>query len=150
MPEEAPLYEAMYILPADVDGDEMQEIAQSLKQTAEDAGAEVKADELFGRRRLAYEIDHQRDGIYRVMYFRGTGAAVDALKGEFQVSERIIRGMIVVANPQAIVRPPQRSPQAPAEQGPEGAAAQESSPQQSPEAAQVEADAAEPEPGVQE
>ena len=112
MSAEGELYEAMYILSSDVEEDEMKQIADSLGTIAMEVGAVVKADEMFGRRRFAYEIDRRRDGIYRVMYFRGTGAAVAALKNEFQLNERIIRGIVVVANPQAIVRPPPERPRA--------------------------------------
>ena len=98
------LYEAMYLLAPDAEDEEMAEIAGALKSTVEAVGGEVVADELFGRRRLAYEINNYRDGIYRILYFNGTGAVVQALNNDFGLNERIIRGRAVVANPAAIFR----------------------------------------------
>ena len=154
MAEEITLYESMYILPVDLDDEEGEQITGILHDTVADAGAEVVADELLGRRRLAYEIDHQTEGIYRLMYFKGTGPAVDAVKNEFRLNERIIRGLVVVANPQAIFRPrpePEPSvapPEEPAE--PQSALSQAPADEAEPEAEaaepEPEADAAEPEP----
>ncbi len=104
MENDLTLYEAMYILLPDVEDEEMTEIVGVLRSTVEAADGEVMADELFGRRRLAYEINDSRDGIYRILYFKGTGAAVLALKNEFGLNERIIRGRVLVANPAAIFR----------------------------------------------
>ena len=161
MAEGVTLYETMYILPVDLEDEESEQITGTLKGLVEDTGAEVVADELFGRRRLAYEIDHQTEGIYRVMYFNGTGSAVEALKNEFRLNERIIRGLIVVANPQAVFRPrpePEPSvaaPEEPAEPEPElsQAPAEEAEPQQEQpqpeeptEGAEPEGEAADPEP----
>ena len=163
MAEGMTLYETMYILPVDMDDEEGKQLTGTLKGLVEDTGAEVVADELFGRRRLAYKIDHQTEGIYRVMYFNGTGPAVEALKNEFRLNERIIRGLIVVANPQAVFRParePEPSvtePEEPVEPEPELSQApaeeaephqEQPQPEQSAELARAEpeAEAAEPEP----
>jgi len=99
------LYEATYILPADLEEDEIKQITGQLRETIEQAGAEFVADHLLGRRQLAYQINHHSTGIYRVMYFKGNGKAVNELKDELRMNESIIRGIVVVANPDAIFQP---------------------------------------------
>ncbi len=104
MTEDA-LYEATYILAADLEEEEIEQITGRLRETVEQAGAEFVADHLLGRRQLAYEIDDHSTGIYRVMYFKGGGEAVNELKNEVRMNESIIRSIVVVANPDAIYKP---------------------------------------------
>ncbi len=99
------LYESTYILATDLEEEEIEQITTQLRRTVEQAGAEFVADHLLGRRQLAYQINGHSAGIYRVMYFRGNGKAVDALKTELRMAEPIIRGIVVVANPDAIYKP---------------------------------------------
>ena len=111
MSSELVLYEAMYILDASLSDEEIASLEEHLKTVAEGEGAEVQSFEEFGRRRLAYRIEEHTEGIYRVMYFRGTGRIVDEVKREFFLSEQIIRGVIVVANPRMMVTAPSEEPE---------------------------------------
>ena len=104
MAEDA-LYEATYIIATDLEEEEIEQITGRLRETVEQAGAEFVADHLLGRRQLAYQIDDHSTGIYRVMYFKGSGEAVSELKNELRMNEAIIRGIVVVANPDAIYKP---------------------------------------------
>ncbi len=99
------LYETTYILATDLEEEEIEQITGRLRETVEQAGAEFVADHLLGRRQLAYQINHHSAGIYRVMYFKGNGKAVNELKDELRMNESIIRGIVVVANPDAIYEP---------------------------------------------
>ena len=103
MSQKTQLYEAMYILDSSFSDEEIAAIEERLKAGIESAGAQFESVHEFARRRLAYEIKGHRDGIYRVMYFTGTGTAVDEIKREFELSEDIVRGTVVVANPKMIV-----------------------------------------------
>ncbi len=99
------LYEATYILATDLEEEEIEQITGRLRETVAQAGAEFVADNLLGRRQLAYQIDNHSAGIYRVMYFKGSGEAVSELKNELLMNEAIIRGIVVVANPDAVFEP---------------------------------------------
>ncbi len=103
MSQKTQLYEAMYILDSSFSDEEITAIEERLKAGIESTGAQFESVHEFARRRLAYEIKGHRDGIYRVMYFTGTGTAVDEIKREFDLSEDIVRGTVVVANPKMIV-----------------------------------------------
>ena len=99
------LYESTYILAADLEEEEIEQITTRLRETVEQAGAEFVADNLLGQRQLAYEINDHSVGIYRVMYFRSSGEAVDVLKNELLMTESVIRSIVVVANPDAVFQP---------------------------------------------
>jgi len=102
--EEPTLYEAMYIIDAGLEDEQVEAVVAQVNKVVENAGGEVVANEDFGRRRLAYQIKQHTEGLYKLLYFRGGGPVVDELKHEFQLNEAIIRGLVVIANPQAIYR----------------------------------------------
>jgi ribosomal protein S6 len=103
MPKEPVLYEAMYILKPEMSDEQIEELEDRLKVGIEGQGAVVQSVHLYARRRMAYEINGYREGIFRVMYFVGHGPAVEELKHEFLLSEDVIRGMITIANPRFMV-----------------------------------------------
>jgi small subunit ribosomal protein S6 len=139
MAPEATLYEAMYILDVKLSAEEQAQASALLQEATTAAGGEFVSDELFGRRRLAFPVAGQVEGVYRIMYFRGDGAVAQEVKHQFTLIEPIVRGMVVVANPKAIfsVAP---------EKKPEEAAAEEAKEEEAPaeEAASAE-EAPEPE-----
>lgn len=105
MAKEAVLYEAMYIVDPGLSEEEITALEDRLKGGLESEGAQVESIHEMGRRRMSYEIKGHREGLYKVMYFRGTGAAVTEIKHEFLLSEEVIRGLVVVANPKFMVGP---------------------------------------------
>ena len=106
MTKEAPtLYECMYILVPTLEEDEIQDVAKRIEQAVTEADGEVKGHYDWGRRRFAYKIRQWTEGIYRILYFTSMGPAVDAIKDLATADERIIRAMVVIANPRAIYRP---------------------------------------------
>jgi len=137
MAEEAKLYEAMYILDVGFTDDVVEQVGADLRQVLADNGGEFVSDELYGRRRLAYKIGDCVEGFYRILYFRGEPVLVNELKHTFLVDDRIVRGMVVVANPKAIFVP--RPPRA-VEPEPAAAAVAETAPEpEAPGAEPVEA-----------
>lgn len=154
MPKADVLYEGMYILQAGLDEAQIQEIEDRLKAGIEALGAVVESTHEYGRRRLAYKIKGHTEGIYRVMYFRGSGEAVEELNREYGMIEQVVRGHVVIANPEFMVGRPRPSAR-PAEEGAaEGEAVAEGEAEAPPieeaSAAVEEASAAEEAPAVEE
>ena len=124
MARQAMLYEAMYILDVNLSEEEVAAIDERIKGVVEGAGGKFESVHDFRRRRLAYRIGQHTDGLYRVMYFRGTGDTVDEVKREYGMVDEVVRGNVFVANPDYIIgqRPQDRvaaeptpAPEAPAE-----------------------------------
>ena len=115
MADEATLYEVMYILDVKIPEEEQQQSSAQLKEALIAAGGEFVSDELFGRRRLAFAIEGNVEGVYRILYFRGNGEIAEEIKHQFILIEPIVRGMVVVANPKAIfsVAPEKKAEEAP-------------------------------------
>lgn len=92
------LYEGMFVLSPSM-GDEfrrgiMEKVSNLI---AEHKGAIVKSHDM-GRRRLAYEIDKQKEGWYWLVYFEMEPAMIASLWREFRLTEGILRFMTLRAS----------------------------------------------------
>jgi len=98
----AQLYECMFIARPTLDDEELAGVIEQVKQAVTTGGGEVVNLEMLGKRRLAYEIEGNTDGIYGLMYFHGSQDVIQELKRELQLSTDVIRSMVVKANERAM------------------------------------------------
>jgi len=59
---------------------------------AGDGGIMGKVDE-WGKRRLAYEIDHMTEGFYFVVYFLAEPKTLDEVMRVFKITDAVVRAM---------------------------------------------------------
>lgn len=88
-------YEVMYIIKPEVEEEQLNALVEKFKGLVEGMGAEVTKLDKWGKRRLAYEINHIREGIYVLMQFKAEAAAAAELDRVMKISDDIIRHMIV-------------------------------------------------------
>ncbi|HCA46662.1 MAG TPA: 30S ribosomal protein S6 [Armatimonadetes bacterium] len=100
---EPTLYEAVYIINTSVSEEETEQLIGSLEAAVEEVGGEVLGTRDFRTRRLAYPIDGQTHGTYKLLYFYGTGAVVDHMLADMSIRQQILRSRVFVANMQAII-----------------------------------------------
>ena len=88
-------YELMVLLDPDV---EERTVAPSLEQylgvIRQDGGTVEKVD-IWGRRRLAYEIDKKAEGIYAVVDLVAEPAAVKELDRQLSLNETVLRTKLI-------------------------------------------------------
>jgi small subunit ribosomal protein S6 len=85
------IYETMYILRSDL-GDELTDQAiEKYQRLLQDQGAQDVETQHRGRRRLAYEIQKQREGVYIQMNYKAPGEAVAILERAMRLSDEVIR-----------------------------------------------------------
>lgn len=81
-------------------------------------GGTIMASEPWGRRRLAFPIKKQRDGLYHLFRVQTEPAAIARLARAFRLEEAILRVLIVRAEAQppasAVAAPPGATAAAPA------------------------------------
>lgn len=96
-PEEAGIdtYEAMLIAIPELDEEQVGNTLGRFQTIIERTGGEVKDVNQWGRRRLAYEIDHRSDGFYSVMEFTAGERTLTELKRILRVSDDVLRHVIV-------------------------------------------------------
>ncbi|NJO72993.1 MAG: 30S ribosomal protein S6 [Leptolyngbyaceae cyanobacterium RM1_406_9] len=85
------IYETMYILRSDL-GDELTDQAiEKYQRLLQEQGAQDVETQHRGRRRLAYEIQKQREGVYIQMNYKAPGEAVAILERAMRLSDEVIR-----------------------------------------------------------
>ena len=89
-------YELMYIARPDLDEEGLQGAADSVEQLVTGAGGTVVHTTNWGRRRLAYEVDHLRDGHYMLLHIRLDGARVRDVERALAIHETVFRHLLVV------------------------------------------------------
>ncbi len=95
-----PQYETMYILRPDL-GDEQTDQAIAKYQTIlQEQGAQELDTQHRGKRRLAYEIQRHREGIYVQMNYSAPGTAVAVMERAMRLSDEVIRFMTI--KPEAV------------------------------------------------
>ncbi|XEC95037.1 30S ribosomal protein S6 [Paenibacillus tarimensis] len=87
-------YEVMYIIRPEAEQEAVQAIVEKFEGII-NSGGEVTKTDLMGKRRLAYEINKHRDGIYVLVHFNATPEVVNELDRVIKISDDIIRYLIV-------------------------------------------------------
>jgi small subunit ribosomal protein S6 len=89
-------YELMYIARPDLDEEGLQAAADSVEQLITGAGGTVVHTTNWGRRRLAYEVDHLRDGHYMLLHIHLDGERVRDVERALAIHETVFRHLLVV------------------------------------------------------
>ena len=90
-------YELMVILSPEIDERTVApSLDKFLKVITNDGGSIDKVD-IWGKRRLAYEIQKKTEGIYAVVNFTATSAATNELDRQLNLSELVMRTKVLRA-----------------------------------------------------
>jgi len=89
-------YELMYIVRPDVDDDGLRAAVDSVKSLVEGQGGEVGKTTMWGKRRLAYEVKHLRDGHYVIVEMRLDGSRVANVERALRIHDTVFRHLLVV------------------------------------------------------
>jgi small subunit ribosomal protein S6 len=88
-------YELVYILPPDTTEEQATEVHQLVESVVSRQGGQIENTENWGRRRLAYEIARQKEGVYVLEVIRGSGELMKELDRRLRVMDQVIRHMVV-------------------------------------------------------
>ncbi len=89
-------YEGMFVL--DAGGGDFEAAAEPVRQVLDRLQAEVLALKPWDERRLAYPLRGRKRGLYVLTYFRADPARMGELNHEVQLSEKILRAMVLSAD----------------------------------------------------
>ena len=104
-------YEVLYIVRADLDDDKVQETVKRVNTLIERSGGVVERTNLWGKRKLAYEVKHQKEGAYILQDFQFAPERVPELEAAFKITEDVLRHLIV-RKPEKVVPAPVPTPPA--------------------------------------
>ncbi|RWZ54718.1 30S ribosomal protein S6 [Halobacillus fulvus] len=88
-------YEIMYIIRPDIEEEAKVAVQERFSKILTDNGAEIEEVKEVGKRRLAYEINDYRDGIYVTIDFTGTREAINEFDRQAKFTDDIIRHIAV-------------------------------------------------------
>jgi small subunit ribosomal protein S6 len=93
-------YEAMYIVDAELTDEQLQPVIEKYQNIVTEMGGVAGETGKWeqGRRKLAYEIDGRRDGIYILMNFESGPDVPKELDRVFRISDDVFRHIIVRQN----------------------------------------------------
>lgn len=88
-------YETIYILRNDVDADTADKVAHRVAEVVDREHGKLVKFESWGRRRLAYEVQKQRKGIYVYVKYLGKGGLVQELERNLRLADAVIKHLTV-------------------------------------------------------
>jgi small subunit ribosomal protein S6 len=86
-------YEILLLLDADLDEARPSEIVGRARELVERGGGTWDLHDVWGRRRLAYEIDHKAEGSYHLLQFTCPPATLDEISRVLRIDDAVIRHM---------------------------------------------------------
>jgi len=95
-------YELAFILHPEVSEEQTRSILDRIEQIVAEHGGQVVKVNQWGRRRLAYPIQRQRDGIYVFIDMILTPETVNELERTLKVSEIVLRHMMRRRDPKVV------------------------------------------------
>lgn len=97
-------YEALYIVRSDLEDGEIQTVADGVQTVVTNHGGAIVRSEIWGRRRLAYEVQRFNEGCYVLLRFEAPPEVVRRLEHHFRLSEAVIRHILVYFDEQTLSR----------------------------------------------
>jgi small subunit ribosomal protein S6 len=88
-------YELIYILPPETTEQQATELHEQVAQIVARLSGQIEKTENWGRRKLAYEIGHFKEGVYVLEVINGTGELMKELDRRLKVIDQVVRHMIV-------------------------------------------------------
>ncbi len=89
-------YEAMFLL--DANNSDFESASAPVREVLERAEAEVLSIKPWDDRRLAYEIKGRKRGLYVLTYFKADPGRMYDMQHDIQLSDRLLRAMILSAD----------------------------------------------------
>jgi small subunit ribosomal protein S6 len=88
-------YEVLYIVRADLEDDKVQDIVKRVNTLIERSAGSVERTNVWGKRKLAYEVKHQKEGSYILQDFQIGPDGLPQLEAALKITEEVLRHLIV-------------------------------------------------------
>ncbi len=102
-------YEILLMLDPELPEDRQSEIVTRTHELIERSGGTWDSHDVWGRRKLAYEIDHKTDGAYHLLTFSAEPETLDEVSRVLKITDGVMRHLAVrrsERSPAGTVAPP--------------------------------------------
>lgn len=89
------IYEIVFIVDPGAEDAEVMKLSEAVQKIITDQGGSITKIDMMGRRQLAYEINHQKEGSYVLLEVEGSGAEIAELERRMRVNDRVLRYMTI-------------------------------------------------------
>jgi len=86
-------YEILLLLDPDVDEARQGEIVGRARELVEGSGGSWDLHDIWGRRKLAYEIGHKGEGSYHLLHFTCDAATLEEISRVLRIDDGVMRHM---------------------------------------------------------
>jgi small subunit ribosomal protein S6 len=86
-------YEILLLLDPDLDDGRQTEVVTRTRELVEKAGGSWDHHDVWGRRKLAYEIDHKGEGTYHLLQFTCEPETLDEVSRVLRIDDAVMRHM---------------------------------------------------------
>ena len=100
-------YEILLMLDPELPEERQTEIVTRAREAIEKDGGSWDNHEPWGRRRLAYEIDHKAEGSYHLLTFAAEPATLEEISRVLKITDGVMRHMAVRRVQGGSTRPPE-------------------------------------------
>jgi small subunit ribosomal protein S6 len=94
MAGDAPTYDLTLLLDVELPDDQRAAVVADAQRAIEGAGSLLGHHD-WGRRKLAYEIDHRTDAEYHLLQFQGPAELIESLQRSLRISDAVVRFRII-------------------------------------------------------
>ncbi len=110
-------YEILLMLDPELPQERQEEIVARARELVERDGGAWVGQDVWGRRKLAYEIDHKGEGVYHLLSFDTNAETLDELSRILRITDGVMRHMPTrrLAGPASAPPPPEPQPEPQAE-----------------------------------
>jgi len=84
-------YEILLMLDPELAEERQAEVVARIRELVEKGGGTWGADDVWGRRRLAYEIDHKAEGSYHLLTFSAATETLDEISRVLKIDDNVMR-----------------------------------------------------------
>ena len=86
-------YEILLLLDPDLEDERQAEVVSRARELVESGGGTWDLPDAWGKRKLAYEIDHKGDGSYHLLHFTCDAGTLDEVSRVLRIDDAVMRHM---------------------------------------------------------
>ena len=88
-------YEALFIVRPDIDEADLEKVVGRVEDVVKSSDGTIVESQIWGKKRLAYEVKGHAEGIYVKLNFDAPPKVVEKLQDHFRLNEDVIRDLVV-------------------------------------------------------
>lgn len=89
------LYETTFVLKPDLEEEVRDSLLDRIRNIILDNNGELVDVDIWGKRKLAYEINDYRTGFYTIIVFKGDTETINELERNYKIIDDVLRSLII-------------------------------------------------------